>query len=423
MGLWLQHELLVAFAGGSIEAGQNTVLKFPTNALPAHIDEFLVSLEQGGEQPLWMPVKLSHGGALGAAPQAVQAIATWAQGQTHRVIHLARPYGTSVDTQNRFARTLPGMTALYFAERVESGQIAQSRFEALQAVAPMVQAMDGGDLRSTVRGQAVALVCFAGARSEFLNTLYSKSAADSVRGISDFLELLKNLLQTMGGGLVNQLDAVQLGLLSSLVYQLFLNTDQHGAYDVSGKRYQAGVRGISVKLTSVNHPKELVDLAGDDVPLKSYLTKSAVVGGRTRAQLGPEDVPKIAGTAKPIRFIELSVFDTGPGMGLRWLSRKSGARSYADFAVGDELAAVRECFEKHATTKSVQSAGVGLSTAVSAMGKLNAFMTLRTGRMSLYQDFSTGVAQSDFVPKPRRPKGQSAPLIAGTGYTVCFRVS
>lgn len=399
------------------------MLKFPTNALPAHIDEFLLSLEQGGQQPLWMPVKLSHGGALGAAPQAVQAIATWAQGQTHRVIQLAHPYGTSVDTQNRFARTLPGMTALYFAERVECGQVTQSRFEALQAVAPMVKAMDGGDLRSTVRGQAVALVCFAGARSEFLNPLYSKSGPDTVRGISEFLDLLKNLLQTMSGGLASQLDGVQLGLLSSLVYQLFLNTDQHGAYDVSGKRYEAGVRGISVKLTSVNHPKELIDLAGDDVPLKSYLTKSTVVRGQGRVQPDAGEAPKEAGIGKPIRFIELSVFDTGPGMGLRWLSKKSGALSYADFGVADELAAVRECFEKHATTKSVQSAGVGLSTAVSAMGKLNAFMTLRTGRMSLYQDFSTGVAQSNFVPKPRRPKGQAAPQIAGTGYTVCFRVS
>lgn len=399
------------------------MLKFPTNALPAHIDDFLLSLKPGEPQALWMPVKLSHGGALGAAPQAVQAIATWAQGQTNRVLQLAHPYGSSVDTQNRFARTLPGMTALYFAERVESGQASQSRFDALKAVAPLVKAMDEGDLRSTVRGQAVALVCFAGARSEFLNPLYSKSEPDNVRGITDFRKLLKGLLQTMSGGLASQLDGPQLGLLSSLVYQLFLNTDQHGASDVFGRRYEAGARGIAVKLTSINHPSELIELAGDDVPLKSYLAKSTVPRNRDKVLEGGRAAPREAGFARPIRFIELSVFDTGPGMGLRWLSKKSDAQSYADFSVADELDAVRECFEKHATTKSVQNAGVGLSTAVNAMGKLSAFMTLRTGRMSLYQDFSTGVAQSDFSPKPRRPKGQAAPQIAGTGYTVCFRVS
>jgi len=399
------------------------VLKFPANALPAHIDDFLLAMGNGEPQPLWMPVKLSHGGSLGAAPQAVQAIATWAQGQSSRVLHLAHPYGTSVDTQNRFARTLPGMTALYFTDKVESGGTTLSRFDALRAVAPLVKAMDSGDFGSTVRGQAAALVCFAGARSEFLNPLYSRSEPDAVRGSSDFRVLLRRLLRTMSGGLADQLDDTQLSLLSSLVYQLFLNTDQHGAFDVTGRRYDVGVRGISVKLTAVSDPRDLIALAGEDTPLKAYLAKSAVVKTQDQAGQKLEDRPVNARHGRPVRLIELSVFDTGPGMGLRWLSKKTGVQSYEQISVDEELAAVRECFEKHSTTKSVQNAGVGLYTALNAMAKLNAFMTLRTGRMSLYQDFSTLNAPSSFSPKPRRPKGQAAPRIAGTGYTICFKVS
>lgn len=404
-------------------AGQrHSVLKFPTNALPAYIDKFLLALEGEAPQPLWMPVRLSHGGPLGAAPQAVQAIATWAQSQAGRVLHLAHPYGSSKDTQNRFAGTLPGMTALYFTDKVESGDTTFSRFEALKAVAPLVKAMDAGEYGSTMRGQAAALVCFAGARSEFLNTLYSRSAPDAVRGSAEFRSLLRSLLGAMSGGLPGQLDDTQLGLLSALVYQLFLNTDQHGAFDANGRRYDLGVRGISVKLTSIGDLPELISLAGEDVPLKAYLAKMSVVKTSSQGDKAA-DHAKHSHHGRPVRLIEISVFDTGPGMGLRWLAKKDGVQSYDQISIDDELAAVRECFEKHATTKSVQNAGVGLYTAVNAMAKLNAFMTLRTGRMSLYQDFSTLHAPSSFSPKLRLPKGKAAPRIAGTGYTVCFKVA
>ena len=396
------------------------MLKFPANALPTHLDEFLASLP-GEDRPLWMPVKLELGGGIGAAAQAVQAIATWAQASEAKLLQLSPQYGASADTRDRFATSLPGMAALYFANSVEAGQFKQSRYDALRLVAPQVNAMDTGNFRETVRGPGAALVCFAGAKTEFLNPLYVRDEPDAVRGTTDFRLLLSRLLKSTGSGLSERMSETQLDLLGSLVHQLFLNTDQHGAYDASGRRYSSGVRGVAVKHTSIANLGEVIQAAGPDSQLRSYLSKATIPMGESASHRVSDARTPVERAGRPVRLVEVSVFDSGPGMGLRWLAKKQGAANYESFTVDQELEAVLECFDKHATTKAVQNAGVGLHKAVKAMAGLKAFMTLRTGRISLYQDFSvlTPVA---FAPKPRSKKSFAVPHIAGTGYSVCFRV-
>ena len=48
-------------------------------------------------------------------------------------------------------------------------------------------------------------------------------------------------------------------------------------------------------------------------------------------------------------------------------------------------------------------------------------MTLRTGRLSLYQNFSRSDT-IEFQPSNRFPKLKRPPEIVGTGYSICFRV-
>jgi hypothetical protein len=121
-----------------------------------------------------------------------------------------------------------------------------------------------------------------------------------------------------------------------------------------------------------------------------------------------------------MQVLEISVFDTGPGLALRWLSQHGAALSYEDFSLEDEQAAVETCFQKHATTKASQHFGLGLPVALAGMRKLGAFMTLRTGRLSLYQDFARRDTEA-FEPKARFARKRIS-RVAGTAYTICFRV-
>ena len=393
------------------------MLRFPVNSLAAPLEAFLREVRQSPGQSLRMPIKLDLGGGLGGAVQAVQVIATWAKlHDSGRPLTLSSSFASSEATRTRFASTVPGMAALYFAGSIDCEGTPLDRYSALEAVAPRVDAMQREEFQDTLRGVGTALCCFMGARNEYLKPLYEFPAPGRVREDGDFRLLLPRILSGLSGGKMAKLNEGQLDYLSALVYQLFLNADQHGAYDVSGARYSPGVRGITARLTVLDDVTSLIRYAGDDRALRVYLARLGA-----RRTLDPADgVGNAPLPGGPMHIVEISVFDTGPGLGLRWLSGEIGAQSYGDFSEEEELDAVHTCFAKHTTTKASQYFGQGLMVALMALKRLNAFMTLRTGRLSLYQDFSHGVTD-EFNPKKRFGKRRVSE-IAGTGYTICFRV-
>lgn len=393
------------------------MLRFPSNALPVPLEGFLREIRQSPGQSLRMPIKLDLGGGLGGAIQAVQLISTWAR------IHdgapeltLSKSFADSEATRSRFASTLPGMSALYFASTIDCEGIPIEKYHALSAVTPRVEAMQREEFQNTLRGVGAALCCFIGAKNEFLKPLYVIPERGRVREQGDFRLLIPRLLGGLNRGLLGKLNEGQLDHLSALVYQLFLNADEHGSYDALGARYASGVRGLSARLTVLDDVSSLVAYAGDDTALRIYLTKIGILRPfKAAGQVSHEPLPD-----GPMHIVELSVFDTGPGLGLRWLAERNGACSYSDFNEEEELEAVLTCFQKHTTTKASQYFGQGLTVALAALKRLNAFMTLRTGRLSLYQDFSIQ-STNEFKPKSRFGKKHLAE-IAGTGYTICFRV-
>lgn len=394
------------------------MLHFPTNALTRPLEDFLREVQQGPGQALQMPVQLKWGGGLGSGVHALQIVASWARiDGSNRTLQLPVSFSDNAITRERFASTIPGMAALYFAQGIRCGDKSIDRYKALEAVAPRVTAMQTAAFRDTLRGQGVALCCFHGAKSEFLRALYGNPMPGEVRPVSDFRVLLPRLLEHVGARAIGMLNEGQLDYLSALLYQLFLNADEHGSYAPDGERYESGVRGIVLRMTTIPSIKELVGLAGDDTPFRTYVSKL----GHVSRDSAPRQEPKSGSRTAPTRLVEISVFDTGPGMGLRWLADKVGRRSYAEFPLEEEFEAVQTCFQKHATTKASQYFGQGLPVAIGAMKRLNAFMSLRTGRLSLYQDFSR-LDTAEFQPKNRFPKRMSLPAIAGTGYTICFKV-
>jgi hypothetical protein len=238
-----------------------------------------------------------------------------------------------------------------------------------------------------------------------------------VREVGDFRILVGRMLKQLGSHTAAALNEGQLDFISALIYQLFLNADEHGSFDPSGSRYEHAMRGIAIRTTAVADISALVRLAGDDTALRAYLVRLSLPRSERALSTPQPEKPPIA----PIQLLEISVFDTGPGLGLRWLADTAGRTAYSEFSVEEEFEAVQACFAMHSTTKASQFFGQGLSMALHAMKRLSAFMTLRTGRLSLYQDLSRSDTV-EFKPKNRFAKGETLPAIAGTGYTISFRV-
>jgi len=389
------------------------LLNFPSNSLAEPLETFLSELHNGPGQSLKMPVSLRWGGAIGGAVHALQVVSTWAQlDDANRTLALPVEFAEQEITRERFGSTLPGMGALYFAKAIRCGDRSFSRHKALEVVAPRVAAMQEGAFQDTLRGQGVALCCFAGARNEYLSSLYARPMPGHVRELSAFRVLLPRLVASVGSGASKSLTEGQLDYLAAIIYQLLLNSDEHGSYGADGERLHESVRGIVLRLTSLKKVSEVVRFAGADSALRTYLTRLAMLRG---AHQPNEPLP-----SGSMQLLEISVFDTGPGLALRWLSQAGEIRKYEDFTLEQETEAVDTCFRKHATTKASQHFGLGLPVALAAMRKLGAFMTLRTGRLSLYQDFARQDTDT-FAPKDRFARRRLS-RISGTAYTICFGV-
>lgn len=393
------------------------MINFPTNPTAFTLESCLAAIRQQVGQSLRIPISQRWGGGYGAAAQAVQTIATWGTvNDGQRIVRVPEAFFDSAQSKDRLASTLPGMAALYFADEVRDSTRALDRYQALTAVAPRVEAMRDFRFADTMRGIGVALCCFSGARGEFLPSLYATPNHGGVRGVSGFQVLMPRLIRETAGRSAIQIPEGQIDHLSHLAYELFANADEHGSFDISGNSLRTSIRGLVVRQLSFSDLAQFIQSAGTDNPLRSYLSKAAVMP----VSFAAASTEKADSPPETAQFLEVSVFDCGPGLALRWLSKHGQATSYSEISHDEELEAVRVCFKKHATTRSLSGSGQGLTQALIVMKRLRAFMAVRTGRLSLFQDF-TRSDTVDFSPGHRFRRRNLA-QIAGTSFTICFRI-
>lgn len=400
------------------------MITLPRQTTFAGLEQFLRELRQSPSQDLKLPVQVSHGGAFSFSAVAIQGIATWARlHEGKRRIQLAPNFADDPNTRARVAGALYAMSGLYFAHEVVAGTRVVPRSEALEAVAPRVFAMQDYQYQDTLRGPNAALCCFEGAKLEFLHSLYATSRRGSaenttIRSSSEFASILPRMIEACAGGASSALSETQTLALAQLVHQLFKNADVHSASDGQGRPYDAGVRGIQVREVRIADESTFSAFVSDDRALHAYLSK---LGRRSLIrQRGTHGMESRLDAWPSSSFIEISVFDTGPGLALRWLASKAGISRYADVNRETELEAIKACFQLHATSHSASMKGDGLPIAIGAMKELRAFMFLRTGRLALYQDFSSG-EHSAFAPRHRYGPRHLAEA-AGATYSICFPI-
>lgn len=398
------------------------MITLPRQTTFAGLEQFLRDVRQSPGQDLRLPTQISHGGAFSFSAVAVQCIATWSRlHEGKRRLKLTPNFANDVNTRARVAGTLYSMSGLYFANEIVAGDKVVPRPEALEAVAPRVFAMQDYQYQDTLRGPSAALCCFEGAKLEFLHSLYvvprrGDPETTTIRSVSEFASILPRMLDACAAGSSAALTSEQTLALAQLIHQLFKNADVHTASDVGGRLYNAGVRGIQVREVRIADEAAFAAFVSEDRALHAYLTK---LGRRHLIrQRGARGMEAQLDAWPSSRFIEITVFDTGPGLALRWLARHKGITQYAEVTRDEELEAVRACFQLHATTHSTAMKGDGLPIALAAMKDLQAFMFLRTGRLALFQDFSSGL-HSEFAPRHRYGQRPLAEAVGAT-YSICF---
>lgn len=307
----------------------------------------------------------SRGNAAGGEPAVAQAVITWAQATGEaRLLTYARHAGD--DRIQQLPRRLVGLTASLVCDVATAMDGALIGPEIKQAALKRLSILQGWRPRDGSRGPQIEILCADHLDRSFPVTLYGLDdhGKRSVRPAKAFKDLGKLLLNTvLLPGMARTMSSGLPDAIGDALYELFRNTDHHALTDVDGNHLRRSVRGIHARRHSLE-PEALERMVGESAPLLEFSRRRHARAGRKHLQL-----------------VEFSVFDSGPGLAGRWLSRVSDD-------LDEEKQAVIECFERHGTSQAVHGRGMGLPIVVAALRERDGFLRLRTGRQSLYADLA-----------------------------------
>ena len=349
---------------------------------------------------LKIPIQLAYGGAFGIGSAIIQLIGSWSRSP----FSASLASYSSVSGDSIFEQMLEhshGLVAAYMSREIIGAQGNRiDRTNLLRYAANRVEAMHTGKLSETIKGPGVFLACFAGAQNEFLLPFYEHPDIKGVRGNSDFLHLTKDILSCCDHKFIDSMPSDWLNDIAVLIRELFENTNDHATNDEKNRKYTwtyPNVRGLLARKITIGY-KGRLDIFKDGA--------SALVFSKLKIQSDKPSVP----------MVELTVFDFGPGIAKRYLSIEEPVRELVQVPVEEERKIVMGAFSLNSSTKDGNGVGIGLDSVVKSLGRLNAFVRLRTGRLCLWQDFSRGTQQIELVDYfPNRPPLAYA---AGTTFSI-----
>ncbi|MEE4080380.1 ATP-binding protein [Pseudomonas viridiflava] len=367
----------------------------------------------GTDPNLRLPNSMSHGGGLGVDAALAQFIVTWARTCEKSVLHLYASAGDDAIAQiTQLAQNAAGFFALIMCNEVHAqDHQAIDRRAALIAIRPLVDAMFEGELRYTAstrgaRPTVINLFSVNNAKREFIKPFYFDHALPKVQPKSWFSTLVETSSKLMNArGDQGALLKAGLPALGSVLWELISNADQHAVTDVDGVKYKKALRGTSIKFNRMNR-QDALEYSANEPELARFILKHFL-------------------KAEMLDFLEISVIDSGPGLARRWLTAKEKrpVESLETLSLEAELEATLDCFKKHVTSKPQSpNSGMGLHNAVQALNKLEAFVRIRTGRLSLHQAFQGSNEIMEFAPSTRYG-GRVLAAVEGTVFTICIPVN
>ncbi len=341
-------------------------------------EKMLADIEAKGEfLPLRLPLTAKYL-MLGGESAYVQAIVTWAQKKGDRVLEVhSQKAGASSISENLF-----GLVAVLCSDQIRDDN------ESAQAYADVarkrLQILQGADPADSFKGLEIEIICADHKGAEHPSSLYQKlgNGDFDIRDRPDMVSVARSILDLITGG--NKLGYDAKGQpwstsaaepIGNMLYELFRNTIEHAKYDSKGNVLRKSVRGVQARCISLTK-QEYLKIAHDSPPLFRFIE-----GFSTRDAITQKGEPF---RTHRIPIFELSIFDSGPGFACT-ITKKQ----LENLTLTEELTAVNACFASM-SSKPHAGYGKGLPYVVELLGKLNGFLRLRTGRLSLFHDFSDG---------------------------------
>ena len=330
----------------------------------AQVEAELCELHKSSPTELRLPVHPKDW-QLGGENGLIQLAITWARlnDEAHLFTHIADNEDPSVQLK-KMARRIYGFVALMMASEILDRSGNRSvRLEANEQCKSVVEMMFR-PVAEFALGERVFLISVDHSSRRTIPWLYSNDGVVCDR--MEFTSLVKELADRMSR-LTNSAPIPRnlYPRFAAILHELFKNTEEWARRDALGRPWRRSVRGLTAQ-RHLGTSKEFSDIASESPAVNIYL----------------ESFTSGSGRRKP-GFIEFSVFDSGIGLARQQLKETWTPGT----TLNDEFLACMKCLRKHSTSSNRMDKGLGLAEVMSTLGSLDAFLKIRTGRLSLYRDF------------------------------------
>lgn len=314
------------------------------------------------------PVKLSsetiskRHGALRDASR-LQALASIARNSDEKILLLQNSANhDSVLTE--LCNYAPGLTATRLNKSIQIGNEQVLRRNALIQAQAKVIASDAQQYDQIIKGRCIDLSCISGADRQFLSPLFTNKNRESVRNSSLMKSTMVSIFKQINKREFSDLEPDLIKAFGIFGCELFKNTQEHACFDEIGNPYIAHVEGVIASWSDLTSGMYEQDFQGHP-KLMQYWNNNVATSRESSKQ--------------SLRCMQVSFFDTGPGLVGRAFGRNRNIQSERD--------ALIQCIGKNFTTKDESGAGNGYPTILTQLSKVGGLIRIRSGNQCLFNCF------------------------------------
>jgi hypothetical protein len=351
----------------------NTLFKLKSETTIPVVEQYLEHIASLPQQNVQLPTQHIKAAGMGGESALIQFLLTWARsnpsGEVFTPLQLGDAEKESHSLKHLASRAYSFVALLVARDVLAADGSTSIRTRTNHACSLRVDEMAKG-LQKAAFGHRTFLACVDHSTKAYIPAFYFSDG--TLRNRSEFSALAEDLLMSRAAAFTRQRirPATRQGL-GLILYELLKNTHDWGRTGVDNVPLRPSIRGALFTRLNVNLEGALAS-AGGNPSLETYVN---AIGQRSRDEY--------------VRFLELSVFDSGPGLASRWLNRPLTD----DVTTEEELAACFACLRKHKTTSGASNRGLGLYDVMRTLDELHAFMRLRTGHLALFRDFVSSPLQ------------------------------
>lgn len=225
---------------------------------------------------------------------------------------------------------------------------------------------------------SVFLACLDSYSRGLPSQLYESSSDPVVVDSPEFYKYISSVIASLSpeGEGVRGIKSL-VSAIAIVVYELFKNTHDHARRSVDGVILRDSMRGIYIKHYSKNDAlsRGVAENPEANDAIDSFV--GAIFNSKKKNARSGENENNFSG------LLELSVFDSGPGLAATWLKEnisKPDPQAQYD--------AVLRCFGKGVSSGSTLGRGYGLWKVLQELRKLKGLIRVRTNRVHCVRHFA-----------------------------------